>query len=43
MPDIGKFLADVRDELDIPYLDDYEQRRLEHSFKPTMISICLAG
>lgn len=28
MPKIGKVLADVRDQLGIPYLDDYGQRRL---------------
>jgi predicted secreted protein len=32
MPKIGKVLADVRDQLGIPYLDDYGQRRLVHSF-----------
>lgn len=40
---IGKVLADVRDQLGIPYQDDYGQRRLVHSFKHTMISTCLAG
>ncbi|MCV5480727.1 hypothetical protein OFN48_35845, partial [Escherichia coli] len=29
--------------LGIPYLDDYGQRRLVHSFRHTMISTCLAG
>ncbi|WMY75822.1 integrase [Buttiauxella selenatireducens] len=43
MPKIGKVLADVRDQLDIPYLDDYGQRRLVHSFRHTMISTCLGG
>lgn len=43
MPKIGKVLADVRDQLGIPYLDDYGQRRLVHSFRHTMISTCLAG
>lgn len=43
MPKIGKVLADVRDQLGIPYLDDYGQRRLVHSFRHTMISACLAG
>jgi len=43
MPKIGKVLADVRDQLGIPYLDDYGQRRLVHSFRHTMISSCLAG
>lgn len=43
MPKIGKVLADVRDQLGIPYLDDYGQRRLVHSFLHTMISTCLAG
>lgn len=43
MPKIGKVLADVRDQLDIPYLDDYGQRRLVHSFRHTMISASLAG
>lgn len=40
---IGKVLANVRDELGIPYLDDYGQRRLVHSFRHTMISTCLSG
>lgn len=43
MPKIGKVLAEVRDQLGIPYLDDYGQRRLVHSFRHTMISTCLAG
>lgn len=43
MPKIGKVLADVRDQLGIPYLDDYGQRRLVYSFRHTMISNCLAG
>ncbi|MBJ8870785.1 integrase [Citrobacter braakii] len=43
MPKIGKVLTDVRDQLGIPYLDDYGQRRLVHSFRHTMISTCLAG
>lgn len=43
MPKVGKVLADVRDQLGIPYLDDYGQRRLVHSFRHTMISTCLAG
>lgn len=43
MPKIGKVLADIRDQLGIPYLDDYGQRRLVHSFRHTMISTCLAG
>ncbi|EHA8843867.1 integrase, partial [Escherichia coli] len=38
MSKIGKVLSDVRDQLDIPYLDDYGQRRLVHSFRHTMIS-----
>ncbi|MFO3951834.1 tyrosine-type recombinase/integrase [Enterobacter hormaechei] len=43
MPKIGKILADVRDQLGIPYRDDYGQRRLVHSVRHTMISTCLAG
>lgn len=43
MPKIGKVLTDIRDQLGIPYLDDYGQRRLVHSFRHTMISTCLAG
>lgn len=31
MTKIGKVFADVRDQLGIPYLDDYGQRRLLHS------------
>ncbi|MCT6663719.1 hypothetical protein N4Q52_06845 [Enterobacter mori] len=38
-----KELADVCDQLGIPYLDDYGQRRLVHSFRHTMISTCLAA
>lgn len=40
---IGKELADICDQLGIPYLDDYGQRRLVHSFRHTMISNRLAG
>lgn len=40
---IGKVLANVRDELGIPYLNDYGQWRLVHSFRHTMISTCLSG
>ncbi len=43
MPKNGKILADVRDQVGIPYLDDYGQRRLVHSFRHTMTSSCLAG
>ncbi|MCE1539284.1 tyrosine-type recombinase/integrase [Enterobacter hormaechei] len=43
MPKIGKILAEVRDQLGIPYRDDYGQRRLVHSVRHTMISTCLAG
>jgi len=43
MTKIGKVLADVRDQLGIPYQDDYGQRRLVHSFRHTMISTCIAG
>ena len=43
MTKIGKVLANVRDQLGIPYQDDYGQRRLVHSFRHTMISTCLAG
>lgn len=43
MTKIGKVLADIRDQLGIPYQDDYGQRRLVHSFRHTMISTCLAG
>ena len=43
MTKIGKVFADLRDQLAIPYLDDYGQRRLVHSFRHTMISTCLAG
>lgn len=43
MTKIGKVLADVRDQLGIPYQDDYGQRRPVHSFRHTMISTCLTG
>lgn len=43
MPKIGKVLADVRVQLGISYLDDYEQRRQVHSFRHTMIQTCVAG
>lgn len=39
MPKIGKVLANVRDQPGIPYLDDYGQRRLVHSFRHTMINL----
>lgn len=43
MSKIGKVLADVRDQLCIPYLDDYGHRRLMHSLRHTMILTCLSG
>ena len=43
MTKIGRVLADVRDQLGIPCLDDYGPRRLVHSFRHTMISTCFAG
>lgn len=43
MPKIGNVLTEVRDQLGIPYLDDYGQRQLVHSFRHTMISTYLAG
>lgn len=43
MPKIGKVLVDVRDQLGIPYLDDFGQRRLVHSFRHSVCSAAMAG
>ncbi|BAS41814.1 site-specific recombinase, phage integrase family [Klebsiella oxytoca] len=43
MTKIGKVFADVRDQLGIPYLDDYGQRRLLHSIRPSVCSTAMAG
>lgn len=43
MTKIGKVLADVRDQLGIPYLDDYGQRRLLHSIRHLVCSAAMAG
>ncbi|MGL5389534.1 MAG: tyrosine-type recombinase/integrase [Serratia sp. (in: enterobacteria)] len=40
---IGKVFADVRDQLGIPYLDDYGQRRLLHSIRHSVCSAAMAG
>ncbi|EHH7724721.1 tyrosine-type recombinase/integrase [Escherichia coli] len=39
----GKFFADLRDQLGIPYLDDYGQRRLLHSIRHSVCSAAMAG
>lgn len=43
MTKIGKVFADVRDQLGIPYLDDYGQRRLLHSIRHSVCSAAMAG
>ncbi|ALQ58811.1 tyrosine-type recombinase/integrase [Escherichia coli] len=43
MTKIGKFFADLRDQLGIPYLDDYGQRRLLHSIRHSVCSAAMAG
>lgn len=43
MTKIGKVFADVRDQLGIPYLDDYGQRRLLHSLRHSVCSAAMAG
>jgi len=40
---IGKVLADLRDQPGVPYLDDYEQRRLLHSICHSVCSSAMAG
>lgn len=42
MTKIGKFFADLRDQLGIPYLDDYGQRRLLHSIRHSVCSAAMA-
>lgn len=43
MTKIGKLFADLRDELGIPYQDDYGQRRLLHSIRHSVCSAAMAG
>lgn len=43
MTKIGKVFADLRDQLGIPYLDDYGQRRLLHSIRHSVCSSAMAG
>lgn len=43
MTKIGKMFADLRDQLVIPYLDDYGQRRLLHSIRHSVCSSAMAG
>ncbi|UYM55126.1 tyrosine-type recombinase/integrase [Leclercia adecarboxylata] len=43
MTKIGKEFADVRDQLGIPYLDDFRQRRLLHSIRHSVCSAAMAG
>lgn len=43
MTKIGKEFADVRDQLGIPYLDDFGQRRLLHSIRHSVCSAAMAG
>jgi len=43
MTKIGKVFADVRNQLGIPYLDDYGQRRLLHSIRHSVCSTAMAG
>lgn len=43
MTKIGKVFADLRDQLGIPYLNDYGQRRLLHSIRHSVCSAAMAG
>lgn len=43
MTKIGKMFADLRNELGIPYQDDYGQRRLLHSIRHSVCSSAMAG
>ncbi|CZY59214.1 tyrosine-type recombinase/integrase [Enterobacter ludwigii] len=43
MTKIGKEFAAVRDQLGIPYLDDFGQRRLLHSIRHSVCSTAMAG
>ena len=43
MTKIGKVFADLRDQLGIPYLDDYGQRRLLHSIRHSVCSSAMSG
>jgi len=43
MTKIGKVFADLRDELGIPYLDDYGQRRLLYSIRHSVCSVSMVG
>ncbi|HCO0805247.1 TPA: tyrosine-type recombinase/integrase [Escherichia coli] len=43
MTKIGKVFAELRDQLGIPYLDDYGQRRLLHSIRHSVCSAAMAG
>ncbi|HGH3371448.1 TPA: tyrosine-type recombinase/integrase [Kluyvera cryocrescens] len=43
MTKVGKVFADIRDQLGIPYLDDFGQRRLLHSIRHSVCSSAMAG
>ncbi|WP_434669818.1 tyrosine-type recombinase/integrase [Klebsiella sp. B345] len=43
MTKIGKVFADLRDQLGVPYLDDYGQRRLLHSIRHSVCSSAMGG
>lgn len=43
MTKIGKEFANMRDQLGIPYLDDFGQRRLVHSIRHSVCSTAMAG
>lgn len=43
MTKIGKVFADLRDQLGVPYLDDYGQRRLLHSIRHSVCSAAMSG
>ncbi|KVJ40554.1 integrase [Enterobacter hormaechei subsp. steigerwaltii] len=43
MTKIGKVFAELRDQLGIPYFDDYGQRRLLHSIRHSVCSAAMAG
>lgn len=43
MTKTGKVFADLCDQPGIPYVDDYEQRRLLHSIRHRVCSSAMAG
>ncbi|WP_210514609.1 hypothetical protein [Pantoea ananatis] len=43
MHKIGKTISDVRDQLEIPYLDDHGQRRILHSMRHAVVTTASGG